>query len=285
VKKILMICYIALLIGSCNLPISNLPQPETQPAPTVEPTATILTLVVDTAIPSPTETANPTGLVPPTQPPAPTSQTTPSISPSETPATPQEDIRDTLQSPAYVETFESGVGFGLDGKVYDDDNTLIRVEEGSLILTSRNPNGYHGWRTGGRKLRNGYIEGSFRVGACNGRDLYGMIARSPDYIKGYWIQLTCDGTWALISWDGSNKTVLTKGEDTGNIILSGADKTNRIGFLLKDNSIKVYVNGKPLTEVVNSDYPEPGSFGAFIASSNTSNFTVRVDEFSYWDTP
>lgn len=285
-KSISLLLIFVIILGGCNLPVSKPPESAIPTMILDEPTKPSITLIVETPtqIPTPPSADAPTPQ-PPILTPIPVITSTISAGTTTSIPTANADIRETLGKPAFVETFDSGVSFGLDGKVYDDENTLIKVEDGKLKLTSRYANGYHGWRTGGRKVQNGYFEGTFKIGACGNSDLYGMIVRSQDFVKGYWLQISCGGDWAFISWNGNTKTALTKGANVQSFINTGEGQTNRIGFQLSGNSIKAYVNGKLLTETNNGDYPEPGALGAFIAASATPNFTVEVEDFSYWSAP
>jgi hypothetical protein len=142
-------------------------QPTVQPLPsdTPAPTAQMDEPTLSTETPSPTPTPFP--------------------EPSLTPTSLTDDPRQILGNPTFVDTLDSGRSFGLQDKPYDDDYTFIRVENGALVLTSRYAIGYRGWRTGGAKIGNAYLETLVRTGECNGLDTYGLVFRSPDFVKGY----------------------------------------------------------------------------------------------------
>jgi len=274
-KTVLAIFLIILIASGCNLPYSS----PTEPTPDIvaSQVATMLTQpatpvgVVDTpAVTLPTAEATATPL--PTVTPQPTATAT----------TSPEDPRVQLGSPDFTDTLDSGRSFGLDSQAYDDDYTSIRVENGSLILTSRYATGFRGWRTGGTKLGNAYLEAKVHVAECSKNDMYGLVFRSPDFIKGYWFQVTCDGNWSLGYWNGDEYTALGDGANPGGALLTGSNQTNRLGVWTSGSQIKLYINGKLVTEVDDSSQTEPGSFGAVIASFNTPNLTVSIDEFAYW---
>jgi hypothetical protein len=46
----------------------------------------------------------------------------------------------------------------------------------------------------------------------------------------------------------------------------------------------MYVNGHLLVELQDKTYPK-GTFGAFIASENSPNFSVVILEAAYWEIP
>lgn len=267
---------VLLMLAGCNLPYGR-PQ---SPTPDIIATqvATMLTSF-PTAIgveitPTPTlpELETPTGL--PSDTPQPTATATATTSP--------EDPRVQFGDLTFTDTLDNGKSFGLDSKAYDDDYTYIRVENGALVLTSRYATGFRGWRTGGTKLGDAYLEALVRVGECSGNDNYGLVFRSPDFIKGYWFQVTCTGNWELGYWDGSEYTSLESGTNSSNALLSGSNQTNRLGVWTTGSTIRLYINGKLIAEEEDSSQTEPGSFGAIISSNNTPNFTISVEEFAYW---
>jgi hypothetical protein len=265
-----------LLLASCNLPTG---QPAS-PTPDLIATqvATLSTLPpVETStdsVPGPTATGEPAAVT-----------ATPLPSPTPLPptaTTSPEDPRLQLGNPTFTDTLDNGKSFGLESKAYDDDYTYIRVENGALVLTSRYATGYHGWRTGGTKLGDAYLEATVHVGECAGADTYGLVFRSPDFIKGYWFQVTCDGKWSLGYWDGNDYTLLKDGASPSGAMFTGANQTNRLGVWTSGSQIKLYINGRLITESEDATFTEPGSFGAVIASNNTPNLTVTIDEFTYW---
>lgn len=272
----LVVFMVIFLLAGCNLPAGQ----SSTPTPDLIGTqvATMLTMqptpeqIVDTPFQVETPPAFETPTVLPTATPEPTATTT----------TSPEDPRVQLGNPTYTDPLDNGKSFGLESKAYDDDYTYIRVENGALLLTSRYATGYHGWRTGGTKLGNAYLEASVRVNECSSSDSYGLVFRSPDFIKGYWFQVTCSGNWDLGYWDGSQYTSLATGTNSSNAMLTGSNQTNRLGVWTSGEQIKLYINGILIDQTQDSNLSEPGSFGAVIASFNTPNFTVAIDEFSYW---
>ncbi len=275
--KMRFLCpFFLLILTSCNLPVS---QSTSTPDIVATEVVKVLTSQPTPQILIPSETPQP----------SPTPEVVASVTLTETAqATSTEtasssDPRQFLGPPEYTDTLDSGKSFGLENQSYEDDYTLIRVQNGALILTSKYATGYHGWRTGGTKVNNAYIEASINVGDCSGSDTYGLVYRSPDYIKGYWFQLTCDGSWAFGYWDGVDYVHRTDGANEGGIILTGSNQTNRVGVMASGATHKLYVNGRLIAEVQDDTFTDAGSFGAVIAAKNTPNFTVSIDEFAYWN--
>ena len=51
------------------------------------------------------------------------------------------------------------------------------------------------------------------------------------------------------------------------------------------NKYKYYINDVVVAEVEDDDFSSPGYFGPFIAGLTTVNFTIALDELSYWNLP
>jgi len=275
-----LICLILILgtLVSCNLPQA---QPATS-TPDFIATQIVNVITQQAETQSVTPTLSPSQDLPdePTQTEAATASATPTASPTATSS--PEDPRVLLGPPSFTDTLETGKSFGLESQAYDDDYTFIRVENGQLLLTSRYATGFRGWRTGGTKLKDAYIEAKVKVGECSGSDTYGLVFRSPDFIKGYWFQVTCDGAYELGYYDGSEYSRLTNSTSTNNALLTGSNQTNRLGVWTEGNLIKLYINGKLVSQSESSALNEAGSFGAVIASATTPNLTIAIDEFTYW---
>ncbi len=163
---------------------------------------------------------------------------------------------------------------------------------GTQVITSLDPK--DGWRMAnptGTEFTNTYLEATFKTGTCAGMDHYGIILRVPvvsEPDQGYLFGVSCDGRYSLRRWNGE---ILPKGEmkklvdwTTSSAINSGVNQTNRLGIFVVGNRLILYVNGKLLSEVHDSSYPS-GYFGAFVGQSSTENFSVQLDEMSYWVNP
>jgi hypothetical protein len=50
------------------------------------------------------------------------------------------------------------------------------------------------------------------------------------------------------------------------------------------DKLVLYANGVLLKEVKDGTFTE-GSFGIFVGARETTNFTISVDEISYWKNP
>jgi hypothetical protein len=264
-----------LLIGMVLLTACNLPSKPDHLTPTVDAVATQVS-VLKTAMPSATTA--------PTE--APTAAFTATSAPSETPApateTPTQPPTETAvaERPDWTESFEGGKAFYL----YTSPETEVKMENGALVLTGVNANGWLGWSlTYSQKPLNFRLEAVFQTGACAGADLYGLVFRAPNGDSGYFYGVTCDGRYNLYARnfaDGTDTQIVAL---TGsNLIQAGANQTNRLGVQVNGNKIELLSNGEKVWEGEDSTFQDAGYFGAFVAANQTANFTVQMDEINLW---
>lgn len=211
--------------------------------------------------------------------PTPASSPTPTVTTSPVPG----DPRTTLGTSTWKDTFQKAASWGLDAP-YDDGHTRVSIAPGKLIMSSKDGNGWHGWRMLTTKVQNFYLEATVNTLGCSSTDLYGLIFRSPNSFKGYWFGFTCDGRYGLRSGDINDFVEIIKLK-ANPLIKSGSDQTNRIGVLAKGNKLSLYANGKLLEEITNDTLPDEGVFGYFIAGYKTVNFTYESTEIAYWKLP
>lgn len=276
-KTLITILLVAALLTGCNLPTkqqsTTTPKNPDEAAVATQVAVLLLTQTSPDVLPTnPLPTVGPTANLPTeTLTPEPTLTTTP---------TPTITTTSIVEGEPYLtETFDSGKAYGLDGKEYKDDYTYIRMDNGALALTSLQAAGWTGWRAGGAKVANGYIEATIEVGACTNGDQYGMIFRSPDYSQGYFFGLTCSGKYDLRAFNGTDWTSVVSLTTSPDVPAGG--QTIKMGIKLADSKIGLYVNGKLLQEVSDSSFTTAGTTGFFIAGI-TPGFTIRITEMKYW---
>lgn len=288
-RRFAILFMICLALSSCNTPgqstgaTTATPDPElvatsvsgtltAQPLPTLAiPTiAPSVTAIIPSDTPQPTLTETPT---------APTSTAVATLTPA------ADDIAAALGEPTFRNPMDNGRGFGL-GEPYDDDNVRIAVENGALTMTGKNDNGWHSWRLTSPKLGNVYIEATVRTRNCSRDDLYGIVARAPDYEsgKGYYFGFTCDGRYNLGKWvEQGISDMIAYTQNSA--ILAGSNQTNRIGIRMEGRKLSLYANGKLLQEIEDTSFQEAGYYGVFIAPNETAGFTVDYDQIAYWTLP
>jgi len=275
----------SLLIAGCSFPVSTPATPSPNPeliytlaAETVQAQLTQdVLLATDTPEPSALEA---------TQGFAATISTTPTSSATQTPTQTQiptlaeEDPRVKFGDPTWKTTFKDDSSW----YTFDTDQTSIQVEDNALVMTAKKANGYENWSMAWPVLTDFYLEITGTTGdSCQGKDRYGLIFRAPDPEQGYLVGISCDGTYRIRTWDGENFEEL-RGWQSSEHILTGGDQTNRLGVMADGSEISVYINGHLVEEIQDDTYSK-GSFGTFIASDNTPNFSVAVSEAAYWDFP
>jgi hypothetical protein len=316
-KKILLVLLIATLLSGCGgssgdptpsdaematrvaqiltqmpAPTSAIEQAATLP-PVVpeEPTLGVTVIAntpteppADTATLPPTETPLPTETLPPTEEPTVTGTVEPSPTPS------KGDPRVALGDPTSTDPMDNAQKWNwYEG---EDKFTKLRFFDGSLEFTSRD--NVSGWRLPNvPAAQDIYIEMEVEPGKCAAKDNYGIIFHVPVRLeadRGYLFGISCDGQYNLWKWDGKagekgQRNMLVwwttpKGDAKG-ALKSGEGKSNRIGVKVVGGKIGLYANGILLQEVNDNTYPS-GSFGIFIDRETTEDFTIEIDEMSYW---
>lgn len=240
----------------------------TQPPATLEPTATPTEteLPTLTSLPSATPTASATPLPSPTLP-----DTDPRLKLGEAKATDPMDKADKW-------TWPTG----------DSDFTSVSFKSGKMSLVGLTEDA--GWRLPLLpSLQDMYVEMTVATGKCAGKDAYGIIFRVPvlkDADQGYLFSVSCDGQFRLTKWNGKagdkgTSTILMNWK-ASNAIITGEGKYNRLGAYVSGNKITLFANGIKLGEATDSTF-DKGNFGVFINPDKTKDFTVQIDEISYWD--
>ncbi|NIS79131.1 MAG: hypothetical protein GTO14_02660 [Anaerolineales bacterium] len=233
-----------------------------------------------TQLPAPTETPSiePTS----TQEITPSPEFTPTSTYTPTATLPPGDPRAGLGAPAFRDRFEDGSNWPL----YEDEHSRFEIEENKLVMTAFNPDFWNGWMLTWPVIADFYLEVKGTIGACSGRDAYGVMVRAKETEfghAGYLFGISCDGRYSLRIWDGERYTKLKDWTANENII-KGSEQTHRIGFLADGSTLKLYVNGKLVTQLTNPDYII-GLFGVFIGAAETANLTVHLEEVAYWNLP
>lgn len=161
-------------------------------------------------------------------------------------------------------------------------NVRWEVKEDALVMTALSAGGNEEWGLATRpELEDFYLQATFRTGdACSGLDRYGFLFRAPEANEGYVLGVSCDGRYRLYKWDGQNYNPLQEWTSDANI-LTGPEKTNKIGVWVKGDTIRIYINGIKAAEFTDSTYKK-GDFGLLLGSANTNNLQVFVEEISYW---
>jgi len=206
----------------------------------------------------------------------------PTITPSSVPEKPKEK----LGSSVWRDTLDSGNNWSLSSSGTISNNTLIKVESGSLIMKRDVASGGKTWWLTYPRPQDFYLEGTFTVDNCSGTDQYGLVFRSVNYTDGfaYYFTISCDGSISLLKWDGNGAINIFNWEKSENI-QAGSGKTNTLGVWCEGDAISLYVNDKMVKKVTDSSLPNGGHFGLFMDARETPGFSIRLDEIAYWNIP
>lgn len=177
------------------------------------------------------------------------------------------------------DTFNSGSNWFL----LDTNNTKFAIDDGRLEMKMINPGQGEEWGLSNHPaIADFYLEATFTTGeACSGLDRYGVLVRAPDPNSGYVFGFSCDGRYRLYKWDGESYRGLVEWTNSANILV-GPEQTNRLGIWVEGRTLRLYANGRLLSEVTDGAYDE-GRFGLFIGSTNTEDLIVFVEDIAYWE--
>jgi hypothetical protein len=256
----------------------NLQTPEiTVTTGVISPTQTL----PNTSTPLPTRTSAPSNPLTDTQTSTPTSLTTTSTG-TPTPPLATGDPKASLGEPDFTDNFDDGSNWF----IYTDEHAEVEVQDNRLTMTLLNADKYEAMMLSTQPiLEDFYMEVSATTGDCRGLDRYGLIVRAPGFnpIQGYLFGFTCDGQYSLRIWDGVGFTAIIQWTRS-DLILAGAQQTNRFGFSASGQQLKLFANGKLLTEIQDDQFPS-GYFGLFAGAYATPGFSVSYTDFAYWLLP
>jgi hypothetical protein len=162
------------------------------------------------------------------------------------------------------------------------DNTEWEFDDGHLRMRSKSTDKPEEWGLSSKAAMSDYfLQATFKTGdTCGGLDRYGVLVRAPDPSMGYVFEFSCDGRYRLYIWDGEDYVALQEWKSSG-FIAGGPDQTNVLGIWLQGETIKLYANGKLLSEFENDKFDE-GRFGLVIGADQTEGFEAFVEEVAYW---
>lgn len=252
-----------------------------------------------------TLTAAPTFPPTSTQPPSATSQFTATTTASPEPTTTETGTPGPSASPTGPPLAEGDPRRGLNLSVpnyaddfsqrfvwfeFDDENSATNLWEDGHLRTSDNvADANIWWSTSATEAASFYVEVTAEVGACSGRDGYGIGVRvgGVNFDRGYTLEISCDGAYRIRKFISTFTTPAVLLDWTeASAIKSGPDATNRLGFLADGVKLYAFANGEPLNQdpVEDGDYLA-GIFSLFSAAEETAGLTVIFDDFRLWFLP
>ncbi|HKZ55963.1 MAG TPA: hypothetical protein VJ123_10815 [Anaerolineales bacterium] len=271
-----------LLLAACNLPA---PEPSTDRAAT----NAAQTLAAAPTLP-PTWTSPPTAtLLPtntPTIPPSPTPTLTSTPGASPTPSAaplPTDDPRAgiNLSSPDYRDAFDVAFTWF----EYSDDTVANTLGQGRLQTVDKLADFFVTWSTNAVVAGNLYVEVTAEVGACSGKDSYGIAIRVDQvtFSNGYSLEFSCDGFFRMRKFISGQPPSLLLNWTQAAAIRPGPNASNRIGLLADGATLHAFANGEALPlHTEDFDYLE-GIFALFADARETPGLTTTFDEFALWN--
>ena len=268
------------------------PLPQTDTPTPLPPSATPLPSATNTSAPTATITSSATPTVtntslPSTTPlPSLTATAANTLPPTLAPST--NDPRERLGVPVSADPMDNSTFWNWgDGP---SDYTSVTFDNGFMKITGLTSKA--GWRMPSiTPEQNFYVEMTAYAGPCSGRDSYGIIFRVPNFrepTQGYIFEVSCDGFYKFWMWDGlsgpEGTPRLLLGWKASETIRPGPDQPNRLGVMAVGNRFYLYINGYRVGEYSDVSFTT-GSFGIVINPDQTTNFSVRIDDMSYWNNP
>jgi hypothetical protein len=226
---------------------------------------------LDKLVNSPTETSQPVTESP--------SQT--SAAQTSTPET--EDPINSLGTATWKDDLNNAGNWFSTGSFTSDNTKFSPTNNGITAVTNSLSDGLRWYLYYEKKPKNIFLEGKLDSKQCSGKDQFGLVFRAPNLNDGfaYFFGITCDGGYILRKWDNSGLSVLAENSKS-EAINSGVNQSNRLGVWAKEDSIRLYANGKFLQEIKNDSLINDGHFGLFMNARETPGLSVTLDEISYW---
>ncbi|MEW6569373.1 MAG: hypothetical protein AB1449_14660 [Chloroflexota bacterium] len=127
-----------------------------------------------------------------------------------------------------------------------------------------------------------YAEVSATIGACSGKDGYGLAVRvgGPNLDSGYSLEFSCDGSYRLREFNAGFVRLL-RDWTAAEAILPGPNTANRIGLLARNQTLVAVANGVVIGQVDGAQFGV-GTFGLFASAEETPDVTVYFDDFALW---
>jgi len=258
-------------------------RPAREPPPDLTATMVAATLAAETTSPaSRTPPPSATKIVTPS---AVSTETPPSTSEGPSATIPELEPEDPrygldLASPDYRDNFSSQTtwsGPNFAGAINEWD-------DGRHSATDNYADHYIWWSTTKDELEVGnlYAEITVEMGDCSGKDSYGFSIRVSGEMRnsGYALEFSCDGAYRMRKFIAGSVATLIDWTSS-EMIESGSNSVNRMGFLADGNQLYVVANGEVLDQVEDGDLIS-GNFGLYASAENTPGLTVYFDDFYLW---
>ncbi len=267
------------LLAGCNRPAAE--PPPNLLATSVAATLTAQPVLVATAtFPAPTPAATAASLSTPTESPTETELASPTPSPIPlSPGDPRAGLN--LSAPDVREDFSQPLWY-----VGSDAATAsFAYTDGRFQVTDNLADGFLWWSTTAREAADLYVEVTGEVGACGGKDAYGVGVRvgGQNFDQGYTLEIACDGSYRLRRFVSEEQPVILLNWTPAAALVSGPQATNRIGLLAQGDQIHAFANGQLLSaQAIEDDSYSSGALSLFASAAQTPGLTVHFDDLNLW---
>ena len=171
----------------------------------------------------------------------------------------------------------------------DPESATFVGEDERLKITDHLTDGILWWTTTALEAESSYTEIVAQTTTCSGKDAYGIGIRvgGENVDRGYTLEISCDGAYRVRKFTAFDEIpALLRDWTASELIQTGPDATNTIGFLADGELLFAFVNGQLLDTVAIEDSAyTSGVPSLFTNASQTSNLTVYFDDFGLWYLP
>ncbi len=283
-KIAFVVLILVFFLSACNLPTGQATPDPNDIATRVAATMGVTQQTDNTTLPTTQEAPQSATTTFTPELPTATSTATETITPTAT--VQPDDPKTTLGNPDFqFSPASSGNPFGVAGNPYEDNSIVISNAVGGLQFASKTINGGKRWRLTSPMPVDFYLEGTFAVNVCSGKDNYGLAMRMPAYDStlGYFVGLSCDGNYIVdrIDASGNGENLLSWTANPN--IKTGSGQVNRLGVMLVGSTFTIYINGVKAGTLEDTTIATGGHFGAYVSARGDPNFTVVMQELLEWD--
>ena len=188
-----------------------------------------------------------------------------------------------LSDPDYIDDFSKRFTWF---EFSDPESATVVLDDGRLGVTDHVTDGILWWTTTAVVGEDTYAEIIAQTSSCSGEDAYGMGIRvgGDNIDRGYTLEISCDGAWRVRKFIAFDEIpAVLRNWTESELINTGPDATNQIGFLADGDQLFVFINGVLLDPIAieDSDYSS-GVPSLFTNASQTTDLTVHFDDFRLW---
>jgi len=188
-----------------------------------------------------------------------------------------------LSDPDYIDDFSERFTWF---EFSDPESATVVWDDGRLRVTDHVTDGILWWTTTAVVGEDTYAEIIAQTSSCSGKDAYGMGIRvgGDNIDRGYTLEISCDGAWRMRKFIAFDEIPAVLRDWTeSDLINTGPDATNQIGFLADGDQLHAFINGVLLDPIAieDSDYSS-GVPSLFTNASQTTDLTVHFDDFRLW---